>query len=62
MQILMLVAGMGVEPCTTHFCGACPFRQEEPLNGESDWGSCDKKEYPDNITQQFDLCTEGDFY
>lgn len=36
MQILMLVSGMDVEPCTTHYCGACPFWQEEPLNDESD--------------------------
>ena len=25
-------------------------------------GSCDKKEYPGNITQRFDLCAEGGFY
>lgn len=61
-QMLIYLSGMDVSPCFPPFCGACPYWSEMEIEHESDWGVCEKKIPPDNLTRVYDSCSESVFY
>ena len=47
--------------CFFPFCGACPYWSEIAIKHESDWGICEKKQPPNNLTRVYDSCSEDLF-